>query len=155
MTEKIWIYVIGRELNADELKTLSDKCQGFVSTWTAHEQQLKASFEIYKNRLLIFKVDESVYNASGCSIDKQLQLVKQLEKDLSVELLNRLKVAYEENGDVKVVNAPDVKDLIQKGFLNENTLVFDNTITSSSQMSEWRKTLKNTWLSKYLPSYSS
>jgi hypothetical protein len=155
MTEKIWIYVLGRELSDPELKEFSQKCEAFVNSWTAHEHQLKASFEIYKKRFLIIKVDESVYNASGCSIDKQLQFVKQLEKEFSIELLNRLKVAYESNDEVKVVNASDIKDLLQKGEINENTLVFDNTITSSLQMNEWKKSLKNTWLSKYLPSYSS
>jgi hypothetical protein len=54
-----------------------------------------------------------------------------------------------------VVNASDIKDLLKTGAINENTLVFDNTITSSAQINEWKKPLKNTWLSKYLPSYSS
>jgi chemotaxis regulatin CheY-phosphate phosphatase CheZ len=155
MTERVWTYIISKELNDDQLKELTERTDKFVNSWTAHEQKLKASFELYKNRILIIKVDESAYNASGCSIDKQLQFIKQIEKDLAVELLNRLVVAYEESSEVKVTHSAKIKELLQQGEINENTLVFDTTISSSVQLPEWKKPLKNTWLSKFLPSYSS
>lgn len=155
MAEKLWIYTISRELQENELKDFSERCRHFVNNWTAHEQQLKASFEIYKNRILIIKVDESVYNASGCSIDKQVKFIKEMEKEFNVELLNRMLVAYEDAGQVKVVSASNVKSLLHSGEMNENTPVFDNTITSSTEMVNWRKPLQHTWLSKYLPGVSS
>jgi hypothetical protein len=155
MTERIWTYIISKELSDAQLKELHERTDKFVNSWTAHEQKLKASFEIYKDRILIIKVDESAYNASGCSIDKQLQFIKQLEKDLGVELLNRLVVAYEDGNKIKVVHSSKIKELLQKVEINENTLVFDSTISSSVHLPEWKKPLKNTWLSKYLPSYSS
>ena len=47
------------------------------------------SFEIYKNQIIIVKVNEEVTSASGCSIDKLTHFIKQIEK---VE--NRLKDKY-------------------------------------------------------------
>lgn len=151
MNERIWIYTISLPLSTDQLTELKNRCQQFVSTWTAHEVSLDASFELYKDRLLIFKVNEASYNASGCSIDKQVRLVKELEQHFSVELLNRLLVAYEHNNDVVVVKTAEIAGLLNEGALNENTLIFDNTISQSTDLvSNWKKPLKETYLSRYL-----
>lgn len=151
MNERIWIYTISQALAADQLTELKNRCQQFVSTWTAHEVSLDASFELYKDRLLIFKVNEASYNASGCSIDKQVRLVKEMEQQFSVELLNRLLVAYEQNNDVVVVKTAEIAGLLNEGALNENTLIFDNTISQSADLaSNWKKPLKETYLSRYL-----
>lgn len=149
--ERIWIYTISQLLPEEQLNALKQRCQDFVSTWTAHEVSLDASFELYKNRLLIFKVNEANYNASGCSIDKQVRLVKELEQQFSVELLNRLLVAYEKQDEVAVVKASDIAGLLNDGSINEHTLVFDNTISQSTDLAtNWKKPLKETYLSRYL-----
>jgi hypothetical protein len=149
--QKIWIYTLSKELSDEQLLDLNNRCEAFVSTWTAHDVSLDASFELYKNRLLIFKVNEDKYNASGCSIDKQLRFVKDLEALYSIQLLNRLLIAYQDNDKVRVIKSSQVSELIHSGELNENTLIFDNTITSANQLkTEWLKQLKNTWLVKYL-----
>jgi len=152
MNERIWIYTISKALAEEQLTEFENRCQQFVSTWTAHEVSLDASFELYKNRLLIFKVNEANYNASGCSIDKQVRLVKELEQAFSVELLNRLLVAYEKNGEVVVAKQSEISALLSADTLNENTIVFDNTISHSADLATWKRPLKETYLSKYLVS---
>lgn len=156
MNEKVWIYTLSKELNSEQLLDFKNRCHNFVSTWTAHDVSLDASFEIYKNRLLIFKVNEDKYNASGCSIDKQLRFVKELEQVFSLELLNRLLVAYEENDEVKVVKQSEIKDLLATNKINENTLVFNNVITHVSEIEDhWKLPLDKTWLAKYLVSQNN
>ncbi len=154
--ERIWIYTISKQLPQEQISELKQRCQNFVSTWTAHEVSLDASFELYKNRLLIFKVNEANYNASGCSIDKQVRLVKELEQQFSVELLNRLLVAYEKDNDVAVAKTSEIAGLLNDGTINENTLVFDNTISQSTDLdTNWKKPLKDTYLSRYVVSNSA
>lgn len=151
MNERIWIYTLSKELSNEQLVDFKNRCQNFVSSWTAHEVSLDASFDLYQNRLLIFKVNEDKYNASGCSIDKQLRFVKELEQVFSVELLNRLLVAYENNNQVEVIKSAQVKELLTSRVISENTLVFDNTITQSSELNtKWKQPLRGTWLAKYL-----
>lgn len=149
--QKIWIYTLSKQLSSEQELDLKTRCQNFVSTWTAHDVSLDATFELYKHRLLIFKVDESNYNASGCSIDKQLRLVKELEQEFSVELLNRLLVAYETNDEISVVKNTRISELLLNGIITEKTLVFDNTVTNSNDLlSNWKKPLHQTYLAKYL-----
>jgi hypothetical protein len=149
--ERIWIYTLSKELTSEQLVDFNSRCQNFVSTWTAHDVSLDASYELYKNRLLIFKVDEEKYGASGCSIDKQLRFVKELEQVFSVELLNRLLVAYENNEEISVVKSSQIKELLAANLISENTLMFDNTINQSSELAtKWKQPLQSTWLAKYL-----
>ena len=151
MNERIWIYTISKELTNEQLVDFKNRCQNFVSGWTAHDVSLDASFELYQNRLLIFKVNEDKYNASGCSIDKQVRFVKELEQAFSLELLNRLLVAYENNNQVVVVKSAQIKELLSANIISANTLVFDNTITESMQLeTNWKQPLHHTWLQKYL-----
>ncbi len=152
MDERIWIYTLSKELSNEQLVDFKNRCQNFVSGWTAHDVSLDASFELYQSRLLIFKVNEDKYNASGCSIDKQVRFVKELEQAFSIELLNRLLVAYENNNQVEVVKSAQIKELLSANIISANTLVFDNTITQSSELNtKWKQPLKSTWLAKYLP----
>ena len=151
MNERIWIYTLSNKLTNEQLVDFKNRCQTFVTGWTAHDVSLDASFELYQNRLLIFKVNEDKYNASGCSIDKQVRFVKELEVAFSVELLNRLLVAYENNNQVEVVKASQMKELLITNTINTNTIVFDNTITESKQLeTNWKQPLHHTWLQKYL-----
>ena len=151
MNERIWIYTLSKPLTNEQIVDLKNRCEQFVKGWTAHDISLDASFELYQNRLLIFKVDEEKYGASGCSIDKQLRFVKELEQAFSVELLNRLLVAYDNQGTIEVTPTSKIKDLLAAQTITANTLVFDNTITQSSELqTKWKQTLKDTWLAKYL-----
>ena len=155
MAEKIWIYALGDDLKPQQLSQFSSNCKDFVDSWSAHDQKLNASFEIYKRRLLIMKVDESAYNASGCSIDKLQRFIQLQEKEFNIELLNRFMVALEVFDGLMIVHSSKIKELLSQSTISENTLVFDTTITSSEQLKNWKKPLKDTWLCKYLPSLSS
>ena len=155
MTEKIWIYVLSKEFSNSELQQFLQNCKDFTGSWTAHDQPLSANFELYKNRLLIMKVDESAYNASGCSIDKLQRFIQVQEKEFDIQLLNRLLVALDVNDSVMVAHSSEIKELLSVKTISENSFVYDTAITSSLELKDWKKPLKNTWLCKYLPGLSS
>ena len=111
--KKVWIYLSDKELKGDLLTNVNNAGQAFVKNWTAHDVPLSATFEVVNDRFIIVSVDETQYNASGCSIDKLLRLVKQLESDHNLQLLNRLLVGYKTNDGVEVVSASLVKEKLQ------------------------------------------
>lgn len=150
--ERIWVYTFSKEISPEQMTELKAKCKNFVDNWTAHEVSLDATFSIEYNRFLIIKVNEQKYNASGCSIDKQLRFIKDLEALYGIELLNRLLVAYlDADSNVQVIKQSLVAELVKTNHITENTLVFDNTIATGNQLqSEWKKALKDTYLAKYL-----
>ena len=151
LTKIALVHLYSQGFSDEQLVDFKNHCQKFINGWTAHDVSLDANFELYQNRLLLFKVNEEKYNASGCSIDRQLRFVKELELVFSVELLNRLLVAYENNNQVEVVKSSQIKELLADNIISGNTLVFDNTITESRQLeTNWKQPLHHTWLQKYL-----
>ncbi len=154
MIEKVWIYILSKDLSIGERTQFTTNCKTFVDSWTAHDQKLNASFELYKDRMLVMKVDESAYNASGCSIDKLQRFIQVQEKELGIELLNRFLVALEVYDGLMIVHSSHIKDLLSQNTITENTPVFDTTISSSEELKDWKKPLKNTWLNKYLEGIS-
>lgn len=151
MIEKVWTYVLSKELNETQKKQFLQNCSAFTGSWTAHDQPLSAGYELFKGRILVVRVDETAYNASGCSIDKLQRFVQAQEKKFDIQLLNRLLVALEVNNDIMIVHSSKIKELLSAGTINENTLVYDTAISDSEQLKEWKKPLKNTWLCKYMP----
>lgn len=150
MAEKVWIYVLSKDLSEEQRKQLLQNCSSFTGSWTAHDQPLSASYELFKNRVLIIRVDETAYNASGCSIDKLQRFIKQQESELGIELLNRLLVALEVNDELMIVHSSKIKELLIAGIINESTMVLDTSVSTSQDLMGWKKPIKNSWLSKYL-----
>jgi hypothetical protein len=150
MSNRVWIYTISKALTDEQLQQLTLQGQSFVNQWTAHEQKLAAQFSIEKKRLIVVKVDEHVYGASGCSIDKLTRFVKQLETEYSIELLNRLLVAYKDKEAIEVVPTSSIKTLLQNQTITESTKIYNTAITSEAEQQTWLQDLKDTWLKKYL-----
>ena len=147
---RVWAFIISKPLSNEQLISLNDLGNKFVLGWTAHEQKLTASFEIIKNKIIVVKVNEEVTGASGCSIDKLTHFIKDAEKQFSIELLNRLLVAYKEQDEICIVHSSKIKELLEQNSINENTLILNTACANQDEFSKWEQPLKNTWLNKYL-----
>lgn len=147
---RVWTFIISKPLSKEELNSLFELGQKFVLGWTAHEQQLTASFEIFEEKIIIVKVNEAITEASGCSIDKLTRFIKETEKQFSIELLNRLLVAYKTNKGVEIVHSSKIKELLEQTKISENTIIYNTSVSDQSGLNNWEQELKNTWLSKFL-----
>jgi hypothetical protein len=147
---RVWTFIISKTLSKEELNSLNDLGNKFVLGWTAHEQQLTANFEIIGDKIIVVKVNENVTEASGCSIDKLTRFIKETEKLFSIELLNRLLVAYKTNTGIEIVHSSKIKELLAENKISENTIVYNTSVSNQKEFNNWEQELKNTWLSKYL-----
>jgi hypothetical protein len=147
---RVWAYTISKPLNVADTDVLLQSGQNFAKGWTAHDQQLTASFEIFKNKIIVVKVNEEVTGASGCSIDKLTRFVKETEQSFNIELMNRLLVAYKQGDDLEITHSSKVKDLLANGTMNENTVIYNTSLANEEELKNWEQPLKNTWLNKYL-----
>lgn len=147
---RAWAYIISNRLSDAELEQLLKAGKTFVEHWTAHEHKLTASFEIFKKRIVIVKVNEDVTDASGCSIDKLTRFVKVSETMFGIELFNRMLIAYKIGEEVEVTPAARIKELLENKSIDENTIVYNTSMANEQELLVWEQPLKNTWLNKYL-----
>jgi hypothetical protein len=148
MKGKVWTYFSNMELNDELLAGISADTQFFLENWKAHGTPLTATFEIRDRRFLIITVDEQSYAASGCSIDKQVQFIKELQLKYNIELLNRLLVPFQnEAGTIEMVHASKIKELYANKQVNDDTIVFNPAVSNSDELeTSFKIPLKESWL---------
>ena len=143
---RVWIYQSSRPFTADEQLKLNEMLAQFSTAWTSHSQQLRAHSKIYKDRFVVLMVDESQAGASGCSIDKSVHFLQQVQAHFGVDLFDRMQFAYLAEDEVKVLPKAAFGAAYQEGAINDQTLVFDNLVKTKADFeSKWIKPLAESW----------
>lgn len=143
---KIWIYQSDRELNETEIVRLQQLLHQFTSSWTAHNQQLKAAAQIIYNRFIVLLVDENQAGASGCSIDKSVHFMKDLEQEFNINLFDRFNTAYFDGDKLLTANREEFEKLLKEGKVNNETIVFNNMVATLDDLqTQWQVPLKHSW----------
>ncbi|MGV6845200.1 MAG: ABC transporter ATPase [Lutibacter sp.] len=146
---RIWIYQSNRELSLNEVQEIEDKATQFIQDWTAHGDNLKASFIVKYQHFIIIAVDEGFNNASGCSIDASVSFIKKLEQQFEIDLMNKLNISFKINNHINVVSLADFKNYIQQGKISEQTTVFNNLVTNIKEFKRnWEVEAKDSWHNK-------
>jgi len=150
---RVWIYQSSRVLDTHETHAIKEKAETFLDGWAAHGKTLAAAIEIFYNYFIVIIVDEEQAIASGCSIDSSFQFIQELEKVLEISLLDRMMVAFRQNGGISVCRIDEFEAKIKSGELNEDTIVFNNLVdTKKAFDSQWEVLLKDSWHKKLLSS---
>ena len=146
---RVWIYQSNRPFSAQEAQIITASVNAFAGEWQAHGSKLAAKAEVRYHRFIILMVDEEQAGASGCSIDKSVNLMKQIEQETGVSLFDRFNIAYRDEADVKSCNRDEFEALIKAGKINEGTLVFNNLVQTLEELDEnWEIPLRNSWHAK-------
>ncbi|MFI5141362.1 MAG: ABC transporter ATPase [Bacteroidia bacterium] len=150
-TNRVWVYLSNKPFDEQTENSLQADVQNFLLGWNAHGKALTASSEILHHHFIIIKADEEQYSASGCSIDKQFQFIKETEKKYNLNLLDRLIVAYKNGNSVFVTHSSKIPQLLKDGVIDENTIVFNTTLSNDNEYkTAFEIPLKESWLSKFL-----
>lgn len=148
---RVWVYLSNKPFDEQTENKLKTDIQNFLLGWNAHGKALTASAEILHHHFIIIKADEEQYSASGCSIDKQFQFIKETEKKYSLSLLDRLQVAYKKDNTVFVTHSSKIPQLLQNGSITENTIVFNTTVANDKEFeTSFEIPLKESWLNRFL-----
>ncbi len=147
---RIWIYQADRPFNNGEQSRIEGILSSFTGGWDAHGHKLAAKHEMRYNRFIILMVDESVAGASGCSIDKSSNVIRQIEQEFGVNLFDRFNMAYRKGDDVISCSKSEFEKLLRQGEINEDTIVFNNTVQTKKELdSSWEVPFKLSWHSRF------
>jgi len=153
---RLWVYQSNRFFNDDEVRSIKTSGEKFIQNWAAHGASLKASFDVLHNLFIVIAVDEKQAMASGCSIDSSVKFIKELENIYSINLFDRMQVAYKLNNELKTCKLSEFEKLAEKNEVNENTIVYNNMVTTKKEFDEkWESTVLNSWHYKYISNYSN
>jgi len=150
---RVWIYQASRPLAETEIMSLLPRLAAFAEEWTSHGRQLAASAQFLHRQFLVIGLDEAVAGASGCSIDASVRFVQELEQRLGVTLLEKSRMAFLSNGELRLLTRRELREAIAAGQVQAHTLYFNNTLTTKAQLDDqWPAPAGQTWLASYFGS---
>ena len=148
---RVWIYQSDREFNNTDIEFISKKAEEFINSWTRHGDNLKGSFTIKYNQFLVLAVDESFNSVSGCSIDSSVRFVQELEKELSLDLMNKMNVTFKDNDTINLVKLPDFQKFAKEKKIHAETIVFNNMVNTKEDFeNNWEVPAKESWHKRFL-----
>jgi len=143
---RVWVYQSDKQLNDADVIKLQIMLDNFTTGWTAHNNQLKAKAEIRYNRFIVLIVDESQAGASGCSIDKSVRFMKDIEQEFGINLFDRFNLAYRSNEEILSVTRHTFEGLISNKTIGTDTIVFNNMVQNLTELeTKWEVPFKNSW----------
>ena len=143
---RIWIYQANRVFTHEEVNHIQQKLNDFTSQWLAHGNKLAAFGEVKFDQFIILSVDENEAGATGCSIDKSVKLMQEIEQDLAVNLFDRFLVAFREGDQIISCSRQQFEELLKSGKVTADTVVFNNLIGTRKELrTNWQIPMKDSW----------
>ena len=96
--------------------------------------------------------DDSEAKICGRSIDSVARFVQELEKNLSISLMDRHALAFVVKDKIQLLPLSQLKYSVENGFITPETLYFNNMVTDKeSLLSKWLIPVKESWLAARIP----
>jgi len=148
---KVWIYQADRPFDDIDIMAANEDIEDFCGQWTSHNKELRAIGGIMHDLFVVLVVDETKASTSGCSIDKSVAFVKNLEHKYHRKLLERDQVAYLDSEEqLHTIPLKDLKEALSQNKINLQTRVFDNLVASRKDyITRWVTPLGESWMKKF------
>ncbi len=148
---RVWVYKAARDLSQAEQKLIHERGAAFTAKWAAHGAALDACVDVLHGRFVVIAVDEAQAEASGCSIDKSVGFIKQLEMDLNLMLTDRMVVVYGTDAGIASCRLQELPDLLKSGELTADTVVYDDLVSTVGDLRDrFQVALRSSWMQRFL-----
>ena len=149
---RVWIYQANRPFTETEIPLVNAEIEEFCRQWTSHNRDLRAIGGVMHDLFVVLVVDETMSSASGCSIDKSVAFVKNLEQRYNRSLLERNTIVWlDEDKQIKQTPLSSLKEAIRDGQMTLNTPVFDNLVSNRKDyIQRWTVPLGQSWMKRFV-----
>ncbi|RSC93833.1 ABC transporter ATPase [Tenacibaculum singaporense] len=148
---RVWVYQSDREFTQEEIEFISAKALLFIDNWTRHGDDLKGSFTIKYNQFLVLGVDENFNNVSGCSIDASVRFIQELEKELELDLMDKMNVSFKDGDNINIVKLPEFQNFAKEQKITAETVVFNNMVNTKEDFEKkWEVPANESWHARFL-----
>lgn len=147
---KIWIYQANRKFSDAEFEEIDSALKEFIEGWDAHGTSLEASYVLKYNRFIILAVNQDNQIATGCSIDRSVQFIQNLEQKYKVDLLDKMNVTFRLGEFIAHKPLIDFKKMVKDKAVTADTIVFNNLINNIEEFNtSWEVPAGESWHSRF------
>ena len=144
---RVWVYQSSRPLSEKEELEINEQLYQFYAQWQAHGAPVKGLAKLLFRRFIVLMADERNVSVSGCSTDSSVRVIKSIEKQYEVNLFDRLSITFLVKDQPEVLPMGQVQYAIDKGYINGETLLFNNLVaTKGDMLNNWLQPLQYSWL---------
>jgi hypothetical protein len=155
-TSRVWIYQCNRLFTLGEALQIEDLLNDFAKNWQSHGTPVKGYANLFFGQFIILMADESATGVSGCSTDSSVRLIKQIEQLFSVNLFDRLLLAFLIKEKIQLLPLSQINYAVENNFVNEETIYFNNTVLTKEELeTKWMIPVKQSWLAKKIHSFQN
>ncbi len=151
-TARIWIYGAERPLTSEQIRALNNHMEAFLMEWQSHGREVTPSWQLLHDRFVVIGVDEAAVHLSGCSIDSMARSLGGFNRASGLNFSNSGgEVFYRDTaGKIDCVDRSAFRDMVKQGTVNEQTVVFNNTVTTVGEFraGRWEVPMRNSWHSQ-------
>lgn len=142
----IWIFGISPALDAQQEAHVLRSVDAFLDNWAAHGTPIRGARDLREGSFLVIAADEN-REKSGCSIDRMFGTLKQLERDLGVQILDSNRVFFRAGTGVRAVTREQFRNAA-----TNDTPVFDITAEHLGEVRSgaWERAVRDSWHSQLL-----
>lgn len=144
---RVWVYQSSRPFSEKEETEINEQLLQFYLQWQAHGAGVKGWAKLLFRRFIVIMADEDEVVVSGCSTDSSVRVIKSLERQYEVQLLDRLSITFMVKGQPEVLPLNQVQYAVDKGFINAETPLFNNLVATKTELlRNWLQPLGQSWL---------
>jgi hypothetical protein len=149
---RVWIYQASRLFTISEALDIEEILENFSKEWNSHGADVTAFANLFFGQFIIMIADESKVQVSGCSTDSSVRIIKNIEKDFNVQLLDRQLLAFILKERIQVLPMAQLNYSFENNFITPDTLYFNNTVlTKKDLLTKWIIPVKDSWLAARIP----
>jgi hypothetical protein len=146
-SSRVWIYQSSRLFILSEVLQLEDLLKEFADGWLSHGTPVKGFASVFFGQFIVLMADETATTVGGCSTDSSVRLIKLIESRFQVLLFDRQSLAFVVEDKVQLLPYTQLVYAVENGFINPDTLYFNNTIQTKADLEEnWIIPVKDSWL---------
>ncbi len=148
-SSRVWVYQSGRLFSIHEALEIEGMLQEFAGSWQSHGTPVKGAAYLFFGRFIVLMADETATGVSGCSTDSSVRLVREIGDRFGVNLFDRTTLAFVSKDQVELLPLPQLQYALDNGFINGDTLYFNNTVQTKEQLEhEWIIPVRDSWLAR-------
>ena len=91
---RVWIYQCSRLFSISEAVQIEKMLEHFIRNWLSHGEPVKAQAYLVFGQFIVLMADETATGVSGCSTDSSVRVIKEIEKNLGVNMFDRTSLAF-------------------------------------------------------------
>jgi hypothetical protein len=96
-------------------------------------------------------VDQSINEASGCSVDTSVRFIQSLEKEYDVDLMDKMNVSFKQGEFVAYKSLTEFRKMVKQKAVSKNTIVFNNLVTNIHEYkANWEVPAKDSWHNRFI-----